>query len=210
MPRIIDMKMRRGRPERFIVKLEDEQEVILAPETVLKFSIAPQQEFTDKQFLEILNEDSLRQAKDQAMRYLEIRPHSRLELVRKMRGKGYRYPVINRALDELEKIDLINDEQFARAFIQNELRLRPVSRALLSKKLAQRGVDRELADGLITELFPEDREREIVEQLAEKFLRTHTRWSGKKLREKLVRFLQGKGFYWEHIRQVLEVGDDER
>ena len=203
MPIITDMKMRRGRPERFIITLDDEQELILTPEIVLKYSIAPQREYTEQAFLEILEEDARRQAKDQALRYLTRRPHSRLELLRKMREKGFRTTVINLALDELEKVDLVNDKDFTHLFILNELRLRPVSRVLLAQKLIQRGIARDLYEPLLDEMFSEQQELEMARELSEKFIKTHSQNKGQKLREKLVRFLQGKGFNWEQIRQVI-------
>lgn len=208
MPKITHMHMRRGRPERFIVTVDDDQELVLTPETVLKYVLAPEKEFSESEFRKILEEDSLRQAKDQAMRYLAIRPHSRLELVRKMREKGYRYPVINRALDDLEKLELVNDSQFARLFIQNELCLRPAGRSLLKQKLAARGIPREIYEPLLKELYSEETEAEAARRLAEKFRKSHARFQGKKLSEKLVRYLQGKGFGWEHIRRVSRPEDE--
>lgn len=195
--------MRRGRPERFIVQIDDEQELIFAPETVLKYGLAPEKKYSDQEFLRILQEDNLQRAKDQAMRYLSIRPHSRRELVQKMFRKGYRSEIIHQALDRLQEIDLVNDRQFAKLFIQNELRLRPVGRALLKKKLIEKGIPREMYESILSEMYTEEAELEIAGNLAAKFLRMNSRFEGKKLREKMVRFLQGKGFGWEHIQQVL-------
>jgi regulatory protein len=204
------MKMRRGRPERFIVTLDDEQEIILTPEIVLKYSIAPQRKYTEQAFLEILKEDAIRQAKDQALRYLTRRPHSRLELLRKMREKRFRTAIINLALDELEKVDLVNDEDFTHLFILYELRLRPVSRMLLAQKLIQRGIPKDLYEPLLNEMFSEQKELEMARELAEKFIKTHSLDKGQKLREKLVRYLQGKGFNWDQIRQALPAMDNDQ
>jgi regulatory protein len=143
------------------------------------------------------------------MRYLTRRAHSRLELVRKMREKGYRLKVINQALDELEKVDLVNDETFTRQFILNEIQLRPGSRRLLIQKLRQRGISQDLYEPLLEELFSQELEQEMLQTLTGKFLATHTRDSGQKLREKLLRFLQGKGFSWEQIRPVISGGFGE-
>jgi regulatory protein len=204
MPTIFAMKMRRGRPERFIIELEDEVEVVLTPETVLKYGLALGREFSDDEFLEILQEDSIRQAKDQALRYLANRPHSRTELVRKMRQKGFRNRVIDQALDDLEKIDLINDEDFTRLYILNELRLRPCGKLLLSSRLAEKGIARDLYEPLLNKLFSIDKELEIANRLMKKFIKTHSRDQGRKLQEKLVRYLQSKGFTWEIIQLVME------
>jgi len=210
MPTILKLHMRRGRPERFLVTLDDDQEIILSPEIVLKYGIAPQREYSTKTFLEILEEDALRQAKDQAMRFLSRRPHSRFELIRKMREKGFRTVIIQRALNELEKVDLVNDLDFTRVFILNELRLRPVSRYFLAQKLHQRGIRKELYEPLLDELLSEEQEMEMARVLVDKFLRTHSREKGQKLREKLLRFLQAKGFDWEQIRQVVPSFDNNQ
>jgi regulatory protein len=210
MPTILKLHMRRGRPERFLVTLDDDQEIILSPEIVLKYGIAPQREYSTKTFLEILEEDALRQAKDQAMRFLSRRPHSRFELIRKMREKGFRTDIIQRALNELEKVDLVNDLDFTRAFILNELQLRPVSRYLLAQKLHQRGIRRELYESLLDELLSEEQEMEMARTLVEKFIKTHSWEKGQKLREKLLRFLQSKGFSWEQIRQVVPSFDNDQ
>jgi regulatory protein len=191
-----------------VVTTEDEQEFVLTPEIVLKYSIAPRKEFTDEEFIQILEEDALRQAKDQALRYLSIRPHSRQELFRKMREKGYRKPVIEQVLADLERLDLVNDEQFARLFIQNELRLRPAGRALLKQKLLSRGIPQPLCDRLLSELFPESLELEFVHRLAEKFLKHKEHLPPTKRREKLVRYLQSKGFHWEQIQEVVALVQD--
>jgi regulatory protein len=204
MPLITNMSMGRGKPERFIVTLDVDQEFVFAPEIVLKYGFFIGKELSDETLFEILHENSMRLAKDQALRYLSIRPHSRLELVRKMRDKGYHYKIINLALDDLEKLDLVSDHQFAKLFIQNELRLRPVGKMLLKQKLAYRGINNEVCDSLIAEFYPEELEIELVHQVAEKYIRSHPRFKGRKLLEKLSLYLNGKGFNWEHIQQILE------
>ncbi len=210
MPTIINMHMRRGRPERFIILLDDEQEVVLTPEIVLKYGVAPQREFSDEEFLMLLQEDGVRQAKDQALRYLANRPHSRRELIRKMRQKGYSAATIEQALDELEKIDLINDEQFTRLYILNELRLRPCGRLMLVRRLAEKGISREMYEPLLNQLLSAEAELEMARQLAAKFGKTHARDRGRKLQEKLVRYLQGKGFSWEQIREAMPSIEDDK
>jgi regulatory protein len=209
MPVIKHMKMRRGRTERFIITLEDDEELVMSPEIVLKFGLSPGNSFSDGEFLRILREDSIRQAKDQALRYLTVRPHSRRELWRKLREKGHRSEVIDQVLDQLENVELVNDEQFTRLFIQNELRLRPVGKLLLIQKLVQRGISRELYEPLLKELLSEAEEMGIAQSLTDKFLKSHSRVKGNELKEKLVRYLQGKGFQWEQIKQVVPAKSED-
>ena len=199
MPIIQSMKLRRGRPERFIVLLQDGTEIVLTPETVLKFLVAPEKEFSETEFLLLLEEDALRQAKDQALRYLSIRPHSTFELTRKMREKGYRNDTIQSALADLQNVGLVDDDAFARLYLQNEIHLKPVGRGLLRQKLRMRGISREATEELLREYFTIELEIEAAETHAQKFIQRNLNLEPKKLREKLFRFLQGKGFSWDII-----------
>ncbi len=204
MPTITDMRLRRGRPERFIVTVDGEMEFVLTPEIVLQHRIAPQREFSEEEFQQILEQDALRQAKDQAMRYLANRPHSRRELSQKMFRKGYRKAIIEQALDQLEKLDLVNDQVFARLFIQDQIKRGSVSRALLRHKLLEKGIARDLIQKLLDELLPPEKEQQLARQAAEKYQRTHPNLSAKTLREKQVQHLQRLGFPWEQIRAAVK------
>ena len=122
MPQITHIEFRRRKPQRFIVQFDDDEVHTFSPETALKHGFVLEKEFSDEEFLEIIREDSIRRAKDQVLRYLEVRPHSRRELTLKLLRKSYRKETIDTALTDLEKVDLINDEKFSRQFIENELR----------------------------------------------------------------------------------------
>jgi len=203
MPKIEDMKFRRRRPERFLILWDSGEETVFCPETVLRYGMRIGREFSEDELLSILQEDSLRRAKDQALRYLEIRPHSRKELFRKLRKKGYLSRISEQALDELQAVDLINDESFARLFIQNELKFRPCGKMLLKQKLFEKGIPPEIFEPLLDEAFRKDTEIQIAHRVLEKYLRINRHLPKNKLREKCVRHLQSKGFPWEIIQQIL-------
>lgn len=193
------MEFKRRRPERFLIYTGEDEVYTISPETALKHGFAPGKEFGEEEFIQILNEDAVRRAKDQALRYLEIRPHSRRELAVKLLRKGYSKEATEQSLDDLEKVDLINDEKFVRLFIQNELLLRPCSKNLLRKKIIQRGVKPDLFEPILNEAYQEHREEEIALQTCEKFLKIHHHLPPQKLKKKLTRHLLGKGFSWDII-----------
>lgn len=182
---------------------DDDQVHIVSPEIALKYGLAPGQEFSEEQLQQFLYENGIRRAKDQALRYLEIRPHSRKELFRKLRQKGFHPMVIEKALEDLANVDLVNDAQFARLFIQNELTLRPCGRRLLEQKLAIRGISGEIFEPLLDEIYQAQPEATIAHQIAEKYLRRIARDSPPKRKEKLIRHLKAKGFDWDIISNIL-------
>lgn len=207
MPQITHIEFRRRKPQRFIVQFNDDEVHTFSPETALKHGFVLEKEFSDEEFFEIIREDSIRRAKDQVLRYLEIRPHSRKELTLKLLRKSYRKETIYAALADLEKVDLINDEKFSRQFIENELIMRPGSKKLLRSKLIQRGVAAEVFAPILDEIYEKQDEGRIALQIAQKFLKIQGRANSGKKREKLIRHLVNKGFDWDVIDWIVKEND---
>lgn len=212
MPRIIHIEFKRGRQERFIVHWDNDAVQIFSPETALKYGFELDKEFSEEEWLKILHEDSVRRAKDQALRHLEIRPHSWRELAIKLRKKGYSVEVIEQALQDLQRVDLIDDQKFASLFILNEMRLRPCGRARLREKLRRRGIPPEIFNPLLECFFQKHPEGQIAREIALKFLNKSQSFPTRKKKEKLIRHLQSRGFDWEIIKWILyeeKLIDDE-
>lgn len=81
-----------------------------------------------------------------AVAMLARRDHSTVEIRRKLVRRGYGDDAITYALETLRERDVQDDRGFARAFIEQRMRRRPVSRRALQAALARRGIDRDLAE----------------------------------------------------------------
>ena len=214
MPQIVDMNFRRRKPERFLVSWDNGESQLISPEVALKFSMAPDRFFDEPTYLKLLAENEIRLTKDQMLSYLARRPHSKRELILKSSQKGYSPPAIEKALEDLAAVGLIDDRQFAELYIQNEVNLRPCSRRLIQEKLRQKGIaESDFAEPLERLLTP-DVERQSLHKLTDKFLKAN-RNRHRNLVERLVRHLQGKGFGWDLIQEgvtkakaVLEEDDE--
>jgi regulatory protein len=204
MPTIIHMEFKRRRPERFIVYLDDGEGYTFSPETVLKHALTPGKVLTENEFAHIRSEDDIRRAKDQILSYLSRRPHSRMELFRKTIQRGHNSDAINAALNDLEKIGLVDDIAFAHQFIQYEMAMRPCGKNLLINKLLKCGIDRELILPIVEQYINDEHPEAVTANaIAEKFLQRNKQQPPQKLREKLIRHLYAKGFDWSIIQQIL-------
>lgn len=203
MPKITHMEFKRRRPERFLVFWDNGEHHIFSPDSVVKYGFAPEREFSEENYREILKEDGIRRAKDQLLKYLGIRPHSWRELFLKTLRKGYSPDVIEAALKDLQSVDLVNDEKFTRQFIQNELLLRPCGKNLLKEKLLNKGVSPDIFQPILDEIYEEQPQEEMIKDITQKFLNRNRHLKGQKRIEKLIRHLQSKGFGWDLINWVL-------
>jgi regulatory protein len=205
MPKIMQIEFRRRKPQRFIVHFDDDRVHTFSPETALKYGFSLEKDFEDEVFIKILEEDSIRRAKDQALSYLEIRSHSKKELFLKLMKKGYQKKTIDSTLEQLEDVGLIDDNKFAVQYIESELMLRPCGKNLIKSKLYQKGLREENVEPLLKEFYQKYDERSIALKTAQKFYNTHKYLpDSSKKKEKLTRHLFSRGFDWEIIDYVFQ------
>ncbi len=207
MPAIIHMEFKKRRPERFLIYWDTGEETVFSPEIVLKYQFSIGKEFGDRDYRKIVREDQLRRAKDQLLNYLTRRPHSRWELLQKTLKKDFEAEAIEAAMDDLEKVQLISDESFAKMFIDNELRFRPCGRMLLREKLKQKGIDSTIYEPALDEAYKKKTADRLAEIVAIKFLRRKLPDDEAKRKERLIRHLQSRGFAWDQINHVLHNED---
>ena len=138
----------------------------------------------------------MNELRQRAIRLLARREHSRLELVRKLAALGTPEE-IEAVLTQLETQGLLSDARAAAAYLRSHGGR--FGEAKLKQTLRARGIDPELADGHLNDLPTElERARGVW---ARKFGAPPTdarSWAQQ------ARFLQGRGFSVQVIRQLLK------
>lgn len=86
---------------------------------------------------------------DAAARFLETRPRSVDEVRRHLTGAGYRADLVEPAIARLIELGMLDDEAFARGWIESRDRARPRGEQALRRELAQKGIEHELIVGLL-------------------------------------------------------------
>jgi regulatory protein len=99
------------------------------------------------------------------------RARSRKELREKLAKKGVPDELAERLLDRFADVGLIDDEGFARSWVESRQRSRGLARRALAQELRRKGVDDETARAALDELDPA-REEEAARDLVRKKLRS--------------------------------------
>jgi regulatory protein len=151
MVEVTGLARRRGRPARIDVAF-DGAEGLCLPEDVAAGLFVGRQ-LDEPELAALRAEGAYREALDIAMRYLAARPRSRSEVERRLGrlsprpGRTAVDPAgARRALARLEELGLIDDDAFARWWIENRAAHRPLSARGLRYELGERGVSKELID----------------------------------------------------------------
>ncbi len=136
------------------------------------------------------------------LRQLTGSPKSRSQLEQALRRKGCPDDVAATVLDRFEEVGLVDDEAYAQMLVRSKQSGRGLARRALQHELRAKGVDDEIARGVLDTIEPDD-EREIARVLVEKKLRTMHGLDRQVQVRRLSGLLARKGYGAEVSRQVI-------
>lgn len=211
MALITRMSARKNRPDRLNVHLDGafafQCEAALAERLNLRVGAT----LTDDQLRQIHCGNDARLCREQAVKYLAMRPHSRAELERKLRRRGHANEVIQTVLDDLSRKKFLDDFAFARAKAESAAAHRHQGRHRIRAELRRCGVDGEVARKALDEVFADRDSLAIARTLVEKHKARLKRLEPQVARRRLAGLLQRRGFDYEVIGPLLaEFGEDPR
>jgi regulatory protein len=140
-------------------------------------------------------------AYEAAVRYLAGRPHTVAEIHRHLRTKKFEAETIDQAIDRLRAQRYVDDEAFARWWVEQRERFKPRGHRALRTELAQKGVGRDVVDLVLGERAPDA----DVEQARRALSRPLTRWADMpdaEKRRKIHTYLAARGFDYDTIDEV--------
>ena len=147
-------------------------------------------------------EDEVFRAKNKARSLLSYRMRSVKELRDKLSLKKFSETAIDQVVHDFLQVGLLDDSQFAQAFVQTRLIQKPVSRRLMSTELKQKGISEKDSQAAIDEQYSES-DFEIALALATKRVSRYKGEEPIKVKKKLSDFLMRRGFEWGVISEVL-------
>jgi regulatory protein len=115
-------------------------------------------------------------------------------------------PVIERVLARLQREGQVNDQNFAAAWVESRSLSRPRGARALQFELRQKGVARES----IQEALPDsDEEIANAAEALRRKQREYARFDERTRREKMIAFLQRRGFNYSTARAAMQQLEEE-
>ena len=144
-------------------------------------------------------EDARERAIQQALLFLSYRARSESEIRKNLRKHEISEEIIEETIARLRQDGLANDNQFARAWVENRAAFRPRSRRLMAMELRQKGLDEETASAALQEVNDEALAYEAAQKKAARFAKLE--WQ--EYRKKLSDFLARRGFSYAVIAPIV-------
>lgn len=106
-----------------------------------------------------------------AMDRLAVRDRSRGELLDALARRKFPEDVATVVVDQLASQGLVDDERFARAWVEQRGRSKGLARSVLRMELVRKGVASEIIDAVLADIDPGD-ERQAAHRLVQRKLRS--------------------------------------
>lgn len=178
--------------------IDGEYVMNLDAQTLIENRFDVGREIDDDELKDIIDKSNERRAKEKALWLISYRSHSKKELFDKLK-RGFDEASAQKAVDRMEELGLINDEEFARLYARKLVNGKKMSVKAAEYELYRKGIDKITAEQVLGEL-EYDPQTQIIEFITKKYKNIQD----EKIKRRAVAALQRKGYSWEEIRQAIE------
>jgi regulatory protein len=185
-------------PKRVNVYLDGEFAFGLALITAAWLQVG--QNLSEEKIAALQQEDGLEMAYQKALHFLSYRPRSSAEVRQNLKKRGLEEELIETTLRRLQEAGLVDDRQFARAWVENRNEFRPRSRSALRMELRRKGLDEETIQATLEETVDE---QALAYQAARQQARRYTGLEWPQFRLKLGGFLARRGFSYTIMTPIV-------
>ena len=144
-------------------------------------------------------------ARNNAYALLRQRPRSEFEIRERLKLKGYGEGVIESVVEALRRAGEIDDERFARLWVEDRMRANPAGDVILRYELKAKGLSTALIETALAEKAEKYDEYEIALAIARERFDRLKKIDRPKALKRLYDFLLRRGFKYETVKRVTEV-----
>lgn len=198
MKKITAIEPQKKHPNRVNLYLDDQFSFGLS--RIVAAWLAPGQILSDEKIATLQAEDAREVAMQKALHFLGYRARSMQEVRVNLRKHEIPEAVIEATLQRLQENNLLNDLEFAQAWVENRNTFRPRSRRIMALELRRKGLDDETVQAVLSENTDE---ASLALEAGRKHLRKVQDLRWEEFRQKLGNFLGRRGFTYEISARVV-------
>ncbi len=203
MGKITALDVQKRDPNRVNVHLDGEYAFSLARIVAAWLQVG--QELSAEKIAALQNEDDRERAYQQALLFLSYRARSTAEIRQNLRRHKLPPEIIEQTIERLRAEKLADDDQFAKAWVENRSTFRPRSRRALAVELRQKGIPDEAVRSALTGVD----EDALAYEAALKRARRLEALEWNEFRTRLGEFLARRGFSYSVVAPVVSRTWDE-
>ena len=196
--RITAIEPQQKNPERVNIYLDGEFAFGLAAITAAWLKVG--QELGEERIASLKTADEGEVAYQKALHFLSYRPRSSAEVRQNLIKRGVNEGLTEETVNRLKEAGLLNDESFARAWVENRNAFRPRGKPALRVELRRKGLNDEIVQSV---LDTQVNEEALAFEAARKYARRLAGLEWQEFHRKLGGFLARRGFSYTTLAPVI-------
>ncbi|HEX7621703.1 MAG TPA: RecX family transcriptional regulator [Anaerolineales bacterium] len=198
MNKITAIEPQQKDPQRVNIYLDGEFSFGLARVTAGWLKVG--QELNEAKIADLQTEDANEMTYQKALHFLSYRPRSSAEVRQNLTKRGIPEPLIEETVNRLLRAGLVNDQEFARAWVENRNTFHPRSKSALRLELRRKGLSDEIVQLVLDEQVDEE---SLAFNAARKYAPRLAGLEWLDFRQKLSGFLARRGFSYSTLSPVV-------
>ena len=171
-------------------------------EIILKYELLLTKNIEEDELNKIITDNKNYESYYQALKLLKKAIKTKLEVIKYLKDKEYSKESITFAINTLEKQVYLNDKNYAKSYVHNSIITTTKGPKKIILELEKKGVEEKDYKEALEE-YTESIEKEKIEKLISKKIKSNHSKSAKILKQKLLQDLTNNGFSKEIIMEVL-------
>jgi regulatory protein len=208
--RVTKIEVQKKHPERRSIFLDGDFFCGVNEEVLVRLDLRVGSEVDDEEIGSILLAEEKSKAKEYALNLLSYRMRSKHELARRMMRKRFNRATVDEVIEDLERIGLVDDLEFARSWIRTRMELNPRSFYALERELRLKGIDEDVYRIALKELKGEYDEKAIALSLGRRQMDKLQGRSPAEVRRRVIGFLSRRGFSYGVARWAISELEEGR
>ncbi len=195
--KITSITRQQKRLDRYSVFVDGAYAFSLSEAALLTCGVTRGQELSQKELGELQGLSTNDKLYNKVTRYAALRPHTTWEISEYLKRQQASPSLAVELLNKLSNIGLVDDTQYAKAYVHDRQLLRPTSRRKITFELRKKHVAKEIIEEVLTASEQDDQAalRSLIERK-----RQQSRYQDDL---KLMQYLARQGFHYSDIKAAL-------
>ncbi len=180
----------------------DNESLIVYEDVILKYNLLYKKDIDNDLLIEINKENYKSSIYDVSIKYISVRMRSKKELEEYLKKKKYDQKDIEETIKRLQSQDLLNDEKFAKSYINDKLYLTNYGLTKVKNDLLKLGVEEYIIDAIVNNIDLQVI-NDKLSKIIDKELKINSKLPTNKLNNKIINRCINLGYNYEDILNIL-------
>lgn len=180
----------------------DNESLIVYEDVILKYNLLYKKDIDNDLLIEINKENYKSSIYDVSIKYISVRMRSKKELEEYLKKKKYDQKDIEETIKRLQSQNLLNDEKFAKSYINDKLYLTNYGLTKIKNDLLKLGVEEYIIDAIVNNIDLQVI-NDKLSKIIDKELKINSKLPTNKLNNKIINRCINLGYNYEDILNIL-------